>query len=332
MAGDIYQEIWDADQAYCGVRAVRAGDPAGNGGYVIVDERADAATDHKLLPKVEIPDAKRVSYDRVARLFNNFTLDQTKRENDFPAETEEVQEFLRAITGTPPMEAAREYASRQTARGIGADEWRAIVARVWFERSDQGGGKDLTGFEHSIVGEQKQGKVSGYHFWYKYYLDENFRAPDGAGADLIDFKAWKGGKENTPDVVTLSYVWRAYDYEAKQYRHLTKPTGGFWVGPSVEGLMALGTIRFVREFNAPRQAVINGHRYTLTVFPGGTTHTLRTFFPEYVGPAEGGAPLEMKMAGAVADTGLHAAPGASVIARAGLHFIDLQTGETTPVR
>lgn len=331
MAGDIYQEIWDADQAHNGVRAIRDGDPAGDGGYVVVDEAASASTNHKLLPRVEIPAGKRASYDRVARLFNNFTLDQTKRENDFPAETEEVQAFLQAITTTPPMEVARDYAARQTARAIGPDEWRATVARVWFERSNLGGeSKDLTGFEHSIVGEQKQGKVSGYHFWYKYYLDENFRAPNGGESDLIDFKAWKGGTENTPDVVTLSYVWRAFDYEANAYRHLIKPTGGFWVGPSVEGLMALGTVRFLRDVNAPRQAVINGHRYKLTVFPGGTPHTLRSFFPEYVAPAVD-APME-KMLASVETGALRGEAAASVIARAGLHFIDLETGEMTPVR
>jgi hypothetical protein len=337
MAGDIYQEIWDADQASSGVRAVRPGAPAADGGSVVVDEKADASTDHRLLPELHIPDEKRGSYERVARLFNNYTLDQTKRENDTPEENEEVQAFLAAIHKTPPMEVARDYAARQTGRPIGHDEWWAIVERVWFERSVMTNNVDLSGFEHTIVGEQKQGEVKGYHFWYKYYLDENFREPGGGAADLIDFKVWKHGSEETPDVVTLSYVWRAFDYEAGQYRYLTKPIGGFWVGPSAEGLMAMGTICFLREVNAPRQAVINGHRYTLRVHPGsnGTDpRTLRSFYPEYVGPepAPGGGPTDGIAFDALKAASWRAQPAASVVARSGLYEVDPETGAVTPFR
>ena len=31
----------------------------------------------------------------------------------------------------------------------------------------------LSGFEHVVVGEQEGAKAQGYHFWYKYYLDDD---------------------------------------------------------------------------------------------------------------------------------------------------------------
>jgi poly(U)-specific endoribonuclease len=339
MAGDIYQEIWDADQEYRGITAVLPGASVPSSGHVVVDEKKEATKEHRLLPELQIPAEKRDSYDRVARLFNNFTLDQTKPENDLPEEEQEVQEFLTAIHDSPPMEVARDYASRQLGRTIQPDEWKATLQHVWFERTKLGkDSKDVSGFEHTIVGEQKQATVSGYHFWYKYYLDENFRRPDGSEADLIEFGTWLNGAEATPDVVTLSYVWHAYDYEAMQHRPLIKPIGGFWVGPSVEGLMAMGTLCFVRDFSAPRQAVINGHRYTLRVHPGGgDKSTLRSFYPEYVAPADP-APAEALARAAAEGLGLPAAaerlypPQAGVITRAGLHFIDPATGELIPVR
>lgn len=337
MAGDIYQEIWDADQAHAGIRAVRPDQAGGDGGYVVVDEKAAASEDHTLLPAVVIPGEKLASYERVAALFNNYTLDQTKRENDTPEEQAEVQAFLEAIHRTPPMEVARDYAARQTGRPIGYDEWWAIVERVWFERSNMGGNMDLSGFEHTMVGEQKQGKLGGYHFWYKYYLDENFaRTPGAPTEDLIDFKVWKHGTEDTPDVVTLSYVWRAFDYEAKQYRKLTKPTGGFWVGPSAEGLLAMGTVRFLGEVSAPREAIINGHRYKLSVHPGGNPRNLRSFYPEYVGVVEQGSAddefPEALTAAAAGGASRILQPAPSVIGRSGLYEVKEGTGEVTPFR
>jgi hypothetical protein len=340
MAGDIYQEIWDADQGHAGVRAVRPtdkGDENGSDGYAVVDEKAAASREHRLLPAIHIPEGKLESYRRVAAMFNNYTLDQTKRENDTPEEQAEVQAFLQAIHRTPPMEVAREYAARQTGRAIGHDEWWATVERVWFERGNMGGNLDLSGFEHTMVGEQKQGKLGGYHFWYKYYLDENFvRTPGAPTEDLIDFNVWKHGTEDTPDVVTLSYVWRAFDYEAGQYRKLTKPTGGFWVGPSAEGLLAMGTVRFLGEVNAPREAVINGHRYKLSVHAGASSRNLRSFYPEYVGPVNAGGAkggfLEALSMATVGDAERILQPAPSVVGRSGLYEINEDTGEVIPFR
>jgi poly(U)-specific endoribonuclease len=86
-------------------------------------------------------------------------------------------------------------------------------------------------------------------------------------------------------VVTLTYKWDAFDYVQQQFRPLTKPIGGFWIGPSADALLAMGTIAFLPEAHAPRQAVINGFRYNLKAYAGSTTRNLRTFYPEFAGPA-----------------------------------------------
>jgi poly(U)-specific endoribonuclease len=95
--------------------------------------------------------------------------------------------------------------------------------------------------------------------------------------------SWRGNPgDKTPDVVTLSYKWRAFDYKAKKFRTLTKPIGGFWVGPSAEGLMAIGTVRFLNDVFAPKKAEINNVRYNLSMFRSPNGRNLRTFFPEFV--------------------------------------------------
>lgn len=290
MASDIYQSIWDADQTHAGARAIRPETPITpdleTSGYVVVNESPDATAAHRLLEKLHLLETKAKSYSLAKRLFNNYTLDQTKRENDFPEETAEVQAFIDAVHASPPMEVAREYVATRSGQPVSKDQWWAILQRVWFERFNQGANKDLSGFEHVVVGEQKGGKVQGYHAWYKYFLDERFRRDDAddTETDLIQFISWEGSPADTsPEVATLSYKWRAFDYEAEAFRPLTKPIGGFWIGPSIEGLLALGTVRFLPEAMAPKQAVINGATYKLPMFRSPNDRHLRTFYPEFVG-------------------------------------------------
>ena len=289
---DIYQQIWDADQKHCGLKAVKKGDiidaTTQSQGYVVVDEKKDAGTDHQLIAEVFIPASKAESYARVTTLFNNYTLDQTKPEINNPEESKEVQEFIEAVYQSPPMQVAREYVSKQYQiggiknRDLTDDEWWTMLERVWFEQFDNGANQDLSGFEHVLVGEQKQGKVQGYHFWYKYYLDEHF-VFEGKMSDSIDFLSWQGNPgDQTPDVVTLSYKWQAFDYQKKKFRPLIKPIGGFWVGLSAEGLMAIGMVRFLNEVFAPKKAEINDVLYNLPLYRSPNDRNLRTFYPEFV--------------------------------------------------
>lgn len=286
---DIYQEIWNADQKLSGLKAIRSGETIDQAtraqGYVVVNEDRNASSDRMVIAEVAIPEKKQKSYKQAEKLFNNYTLDQTKPENNFLEEESEVQEFLDEIYRSAPMKVARDFVSKQSGQAVSEDQWWAILQRVWFEQFDSGKNKDLSGFEHVVVGEQKQGKVQGYHFWYKYYLDEHFRRDDkeDTETDLITFIEWKNlPGDVSPDVVTLSYEWRAFDYEAKRFRKLIKPIGGFWVGPSIEGLLALGTVRFLPEAMASKQAVINGVKYNLPMFRSPNDRHLRTFYPEFV--------------------------------------------------
>ena len=71
-----------------------------------------------------------------------------------------------------------------------------------------------------------------------------------------------------PEVVTLAYSWDAYDAETGQRRRLYKPIGGFWVGCSIEGLLALGTVRFFERGRI--ETTINGARYEIELYAART--------------------------------------------------------------
>jgi hypothetical protein len=93
-------------------------------------------------------------------------------------------------------------------------------------------------------------------------------------------------------------------------RPLTKPTGGFFVGCSVEGLLALGSVRAHVGARAPKQALINGARYDLKVFRSGNNRHVRTFYPMFKGaaePVEGGSGTST--GSTVAPVGSGGAPG-----------------------
>jgi len=164
-----------------------------------------------------------------------------------------------------------------------------------FRRFKQGRDPELSGFEHVIVGEQEGGKVQGYHFWYKYYLDDGLAETlagehhfPGLQGDQIAFAGshLEGDQRLFPESVTIAYKWLAPDYERKKMRPLFKRKGGFFVGCSVEGLMALGTVAAHLGAEAPRHAVIEGARYDMRVFLSPNRRHIRTFYPVFKGVAD----------------------------------------------
>ena len=287
----IWQEIWDADQSERGVPAILMGgrgDPAT--GFVRIDER-DGPADHRLFAEVQIPDSKRLTYDLCRSLLDNYRLDQTKAEDTTPVEAQEILALLDAITDSAPMRLACAHLEEQLGRRCTREQWQETLYTIWFRPFDLGRNRDLSGFEHVAVGEQKGGEVSGCHFWYTYYLEDLGVL---SGEDDID---WQGSRyerragrlttlgRQVPEVATLSYRWDAYDQESGARRPLTQAVGGFWVGCSVEGLMALGTVRFFEQGSV--EAVINGARYRIDLFRSPDGRSLRTTFPRFLGLALG---------------------------------------------
>ncbi len=287
---DIYQKIWNADQAQNGIAPILKlsdGDP--QVGYVLVNEAPTGDPNQRLFAKVVIPDSKRATYNLVRKLFNNYALDQGAPEIDTPEENQETHELIKAVIETEPMVVARKWLEEQTGEQYNEPRWYKTVFDAWFTKFTQSSGRDLSAFEHIVVGEQSGGKVSGYHFWYKYYLDDSH---DLLGGDTIQYLGLKGQNQEenlaVPEVSTLSYKWDAFDYDAGEYRPLFKKIGGFFNGCSIEGLLALGTVRFVGAGRAPKEALINGSTYAMKMFRSQDGRHMRTFYPQFIERVGGG--------------------------------------------
>lgn len=294
---DIYQEIWSADQSESGVVPIlesETGDPSI--GYVKVSTQLNSREGSlRALPEVIIPQTKQRTYTLCRELFDNYSLPERDEEHDTPEEREEVHDLVHAMVDTAPMQVARDYVAQATGTSMTRERWYNTLMELWFRRFAQGGDPHLSGFEHVVVGEQEGAKAKGYHFWYKYYLDDGFaRMVDDARdrfAGLVDDRIvylgtrLKEGQTQFPESITISYRWHAPDYEREQLRPLTKPIGGFFVGCSIEGLLALGTVRAHLGARAPKQCTINGALYSLKMFRSDNKRHVRTFYPEFLGPA-----------------------------------------------
>lgn len=289
----IHQRIWDADQHANGLRPLavgEAGDP--DQGYVVVAETDSREPDHRLFAEVHLPDRKRRTYDLAQVLFDDYRLDQTKPEEVTPEEARGILALLDAVTDSAPMAVARDHVERLEGRRYSRDAWQERLYDIWFRPFDLGRNLDLSGFEHVMVGEQHGGRIGGYHFWYKYHLDDD---PQALGGDGIDFDGTRydgprgrAGRltpigHQVPEIVTLAHRWHARDGTSDERRPLYKPIGSFFVGCSVEGLMALGVVRFAERGEVV--TVIEGARYRLDLHRSPDGRSLRTFFPRLLGLA-----------------------------------------------
>lgn len=304
---DIYQKIWDADILEGnGVKSYRkdqmdSGELKGvldkNKGYVIVDETV-SGKDAKVIAEVVIPSSKIDTYNLCHKLFNNYILDPGERDQISSIEKEEERKFIEAILSTKPIEIAKEAVGQDRGRTLTNLEFALAIEEAFFLQG-KAGSKNASGFEHVFVGEQKDTgekpdniavNLGGYHFWYKYFLDDGGKNTDMTFPDRISYgkSEYRGPNAEhgilVPEVITLSYTWDAPEFDDNgnptgKKQLLKKPIGGFWVGCSPEGLIALSMVRLLV---GPSNATINNARYKLSLFTlDDSRESIRTFFPEF---------------------------------------------------
>ncbi|GMG81850.1 hypothetical protein LNKW23_10630 [Paralimibaculum aggregatum] len=294
----IFQALWDADQAGNGVPALRPGelrDPAR--GFVVVDERqAPVDPDHRVLAEVSIPEAKAETYRLCERLFDNYAFARRAREETDAAEAREERDFIEAILPSPVIRLARAHLARALDTAITDNAMAAMIRETWFETGSSGSQRGASGFEHVFVGEQasRANEIGGYHFWYRYHLDEGGRGQRTvAGDDRIEYLGTRYHKAAepkrgilVPEIVTLQLAWAApfadrAGADPDGITRLRKPIGGFFVGCSPEGLIALGLVRCrTREGEITR---INGAEYRLDLHAlDNRPNAIRTFFPRFL--------------------------------------------------
>lgn len=312
---NIYQSIWDADLTHAGVHALKKGetptDIEKEQGYVFVDESGDVGEESVVLSGLVRPPHIE-SYTLAVKLFDNYVLSKTVREETTTHEAGEESALVAAIFDTPPMQVARGYIERYGSERFTDESFKQLIHTVWFRLFSIGSSPSRSGFEHVFVGEQSGGQVGGYHWWYKYLLDDGREGVAGSmNEDRITYLGTRyDGKRrdservregvSVPEVVTLSNKVNLYSYEHQTTRPLYKKIGGFFVGPSVEGLMAMGLVRAHIGASAPKYAVINGARYDLKLYRSPDNRSINTFYPVFTNlELASGPPIERPISDAL---------------------------------
>jgi poly(U)-specific endoribonuclease len=276
---DIYQAIWDADMKGNGIPPIL---PTEKGdlseGYVVVDTES-CNPEHRIFKEVHIPDRKRSSYQLIEKLFDNYTLNQMKKEKNTLIELKEVEEFLIMAINSPPVKIAKKFIEEKTNKEFNELQWYTYLHDLWFRQFNWESGRDLSGFEHIFIGEQKRRKLVGHHFWYKYWVEDNANLNkhnidqiELTSVDLNDQKA-------APYIITVGYYLKANNYEKRRFIKILKKRCAFIVGISAEGLLALGTVRAFPQEDVPGSFVINDVHFKLELFRSPDGKSIRTFYP-----------------------------------------------------
>ncbi|KAI5608216.1 poly(U)-specific endoribonuclease-A precursor, partial [Silurus asotus] len=110
------------------------------------------------------------------------------------------------------------------------EEFLYDLRMMWFGLYSRSSGKlDSSGFEHIFLGEIKNGKVSGFHNWVRFYLLEK------SGQLNYYSHSYDGPWTSYPDVLGMQFMWDGF----------YKQVGSALIGSSPELDLAMYTLCYI---------------------------------------------------------------------------------------
>ncbi|XP_053492388.1 uridylate-specific endoribonuclease A [Ictalurus furcatus] len=170
------------------------------------------------------------TYAAFIALLDNYEKKTGVSENFSSAEVQEQENFLKQTMKN--TELGRELFSFFYTKGYyrSWEEFLYDLRMMWFGLySRSSGSLDSSGFEHIFLGEIKSGKVSGFHNWVRFYLQEKSR--------LLNYysHSYDGPWTSYPDVLGMQFMWDGY----------YKQVGSALIGSSPEFDLAVFTLCYV---------------------------------------------------------------------------------------
>lgn len=296
-------EIWHADMKQNGLTPLikDLSDHEGNlnDGYVIVDmnpfpNRNPNPSDERqvnVLKKVVIPDHKIKSYELFKALHDNYNWRKNQDDPTPQQEWEEVDKLLQFAITTEPMKIARKFAEKKEFISSNSpdEEWINQLKALWFKQYED---NSTSLFEHVFIGEQGGRNrdddgysLGGHHFWYHYHINDGPFEMTNFEDNIVFLKhveVTRLEKSNKAEVITIEYNYTKKDEHGEE--ELYKFKGGFFVGVSVEGLLAIGTVAFLvdsEDTDVKIEVALNEEVFDLIVWrTRDRFKNPRTFFPQ----------------------------------------------------
>ncbi|PCJ18950.1 MAG: hypothetical protein COB02_09460 [Candidatus Cloacimonadota bacterium] len=218
----------------------------------ITDVKTDESKNSKKLFS-HVQENLPVSYEKTHQFMSKFN--PSHNTNDHKRLASQIDEYCRFLEKQDVIKFALEKTNTTM------EDFK----RNWF-----GSGR---GFEHVFPGELKGSKVSGYHFWYKYYRDQKDQKVQYG-------RTMEGVNDNA--IFTGSFSWDPDGKGGKKAAR--KKKGGFTIGSSAPAILALGHLAI--ETNKANghggsalkfKASLNGHEYLWQMYMMGGG--IRSLFP-----------------------------------------------------
>ncbi|XP_075409129.1 uridylate-specific endoribonuclease [Tenrec ecaudatus] len=190
------------------------------------------------------------TYAAFINLLNNYQRATGHGEHFSTQQLAEQDAFLREIMKTAVMKelygflrGKNRYSSEQEFVGDLKNMWFGLYSRSKQER-------DSSGFEHVFSGEIKKGKVTGFHNWIRFYLQEK--------EGLLDYYShvYNGPWESYPDVLAIQFNWDGY----------YKEVGSAFIGSSPEFELALYSLCFITRPGKMCHLSLGGHSLDIQTY------------------------------------------------------------------
>jgi len=167
--------------------------------------KGDAAPD-PLFSWIKPEVLKRPTFAKFIDLLDNYERSTGTSETETSEERKENVDFINEIMLTAPMQYAHAYLSKKGKVSKDAQKFKQQLYQVWFQFYRRETANDSSGFEHVFVGEEKDGKITGFHNWIQMYLEEK--------AGRLDYKGYivpRDRRSKHPDdwqqVITVQFSW-----------------------------------------------------------------------------------------------------------------------------
>nr|XP_008257567.2 uridylate-specific endoribonuclease [Oryctolagus cuniculus] len=190
------------------------------------------------------------TYAAFIRLLNNYQPATGHPEHVGAQQVAEQQAFLSEVMKTAVMRELSSFLLQQNRYGS-EQEFVEDLQNMWFGLYSRGGEeRDSSGFEHVFSGEVKKGKVTGFHNWIRFYLQEK--------EGLVDYYSYvyDGPWDSYPDVLAMQFSWDGF----------YKEVGSAFIGSSPEFEFALYSLCFIARPGRVCQLSLGGHPLAIQTY------------------------------------------------------------------
>ncbi|XP_059970179.1 uridylate-specific endoribonuclease [Mesoplodon densirostris] len=184
------------------------------------------------------------TYAAFINLLDNYQRATGHGERHFTAQQLAEQDvFLREVMKTAVMKELYGFLHQQN-RYSTEQEFVNDLKNTWFGLYSRGKEEGHSGgFEHVFSGKVKKGKVTGFHNWIHFYMQEK--------EGLVDYYShicdWPG--DSYPDVLALQFTWNGY------YKEMSST----FIGSCPEFEFALYSLCFIARPGKVCQLSLGGH-------------------------------------------------------------------------